>query len=55
MFTISIHATALATFAESVGELCLLSNLQAKDEISLLSLELEVNYIYKCVYTTHQI
>ncbi|KAI7896758.1 uncharacterized protein EV154DRAFT_584922, partial [Mucor mucedo] len=37
----SIHATALATFAESVGELCLLSNLQPKDEISLMSLELE--------------
>ncbi|OBZ91609.1 hypothetical protein A0J61_00347 [Choanephora cucurbitarum] len=38
----SIHATALATFAESVGELGLLSILKdSKDEITLLSLELE--------------
>jgi hypothetical protein len=39
----SIHATALATFAESVGELGLLSSLKDdKDEITLVSLELEV-------------
>ncbi|KAG1061242.1 hypothetical protein G6F42_027730 [Rhizopus arrhizus] len=38
----SIHATALATFAESVGELGLLSSLKDdKDEITLISLELE--------------
>ncbi|GAA5805805.1 hypothetical protein HPULCUR_011331 [Helicostylum pulchrum] len=37
----SIHATALATFAESVGELGLLSSLKDKEEITLLSLELE--------------
>ncbi|KAI8636250.1 hypothetical protein BD408DRAFT_426429 [Parasitella parasitica] len=38
----SIHATALATFAESVGELGLLSSLKDdKDEITLVSLELE--------------
>ncbi|KAI8348270.1 hypothetical protein BD560DRAFT_358739 [Blakeslea trispora] len=38
----SIHATALATFAESVGELGLLSILKdSKDEIILVSLELE--------------
>lgn len=51
MTVISIHATALATFAESVGELCLLSNLQAKDQISLLSLELEVIFFFFTVYT----
>lgn len=39
----SIHATALATFAETVGELGLLSSLSDdKDEVSLSSLELEV-------------
>ncbi|RCH88108.1 hypothetical protein CU097_004344 [Rhizopus azygosporus] len=38
----SIHATALATFAETVGELGLLSSLSDdKDEVSLSSLELE--------------
>ncbi|CAO3626783.1 unnamed protein product [Mucor fragilis] len=38
----SIHATALATFAETVGELGLLSSLKDdKDEITLVSLELE--------------
>lgn len=38
----SIHATALATFAETVGELGLLSSLQDdKDEIELVSLELD--------------
>ncbi|KAI8084143.1 uncharacterized protein B0P05DRAFT_536300 [Gilbertella persicaria] len=38
----SVHATALATFAESVGELGLLSILKdSKDEITLVSLELE--------------
>ncbi|KAI9478696.1 MAG: hypothetical protein EXX96DRAFT_595878 [Benjaminiella poitrasii] len=38
----SIHATALATFAETVGELGLLSCLKDdKDEISLISLDLQ--------------
>ncbi|CAO3669203.1 unnamed protein product [Rhizopus stolonifer] len=38
----SIHATALATFAETVGELGLLSSLSSdKDKIVLSSLELE--------------
>lgn len=45
LFDISIHATALATFAETVGELGLLSSLQDdKDEIELVSLELDVMY-----------
>lgn len=44
-FLNSIHATALATFAETVGELGLLSSLKDdKDEITLVSLELEVMY-----------
>lgn len=44
-FNCSIHATALATFAETVGELGLLSSLQDdKDEIELVSLELDVTY-----------
>ncbi|KAI9266020.1 hypothetical protein BY458DRAFT_512853 [Sporodiniella umbellata] len=37
----SIHATALATFAETVGELGLLSSLSDGDKIELVSLELE--------------
>jgi hypothetical protein len=51
----SIHATALATFAESVGELGLLSSLKDKEEITLLSLELEVNlflHVYKPLLVT---
>jgi hypothetical protein len=38
----SIHPTALATFAETVGGLALLSNLKKKDRAILVSLKVEV-------------
>lgn len=38
----SIHATALATFAETVGGLALTSNLKPKDRTILVSLNMQV-------------
>lgn len=44
----SIHATALATFAETTGGLALLSNLKKKDRAILVSIKMEVS-IFKCI------
>ena len=42
----SIHATALATFAETIGGLALMSTLKNKDRAILVSLRMEVRLLW---------
>jgi hypothetical protein len=42
----SIHPTALATFAETTGGLALLSNMRKKDRAILISIKMEVMFVF---------
>jgi acyl-coenzyme A thioesterase PaaI-like protein len=45
----SIHATALATFAETVGGLALMTNLKSKDRAILGSINVKVRMPWKSI------
>lgn len=53
METHSLHATALATFAETVGGLAALSTLKNDDRAILVNLNIEVSENCRLILTTH--